>query len=520
MRISKLTVHNYRNLDGAHIEFADNITYIVGESNTGKSNVLDLLDTIFNRYSFKPEDFTDGNKPITASITFTLDDAQIGAFGLHVDPDDGRSVEINMACEDSDSRIEFTYALDGETVPALDIRSANFLRYASVNFDSRTLAFDSQRGVGRLLGKSVTRYREQNGKQILDFFDQSEFDGLIDHLNGQLGKLTLLASIGVQASIDANDSDSVASAISLIDESRNGIRSSGGGVQYTTLVMLSILQGLASLNKNRLKASIVTLDDGRTAIRAILALDEPEIHLHPYMQRRLVKTITHIAEGEDADFNTLVKDIVGADVFQAQIVLVTHSPQILERGSYRNIVRFSTDHHTLSIVNGKDISLNQNALKPLESRFEAMREAFFARAAIIVEGETEISALPGFAETLGKDLDEYGVVLISAEGKESVPGVRQLFDAFQIPYVSIVDRDGTIESTRGNNFVTTLWDFEAEYIESLFIAGKQDLFIKILETTSPNRKRKTRVPVTCYNDAITRLGLEKQLSELLKKTFE
>lgn len=46
MRISKLRIENYRNLDGVAISFDEDVTYIVGENNLGKTNVLDLLNTI------------------------------------------------------------------------------------------------------------------------------------------------------------------------------------------------------------------------------------------------------------------------------------------------------------------------------------------------------------------------------------------------------------------------------------------------------------------------------------------
>lgn len=59
MRIVELKIENYRNLDGVSIKFDEDVNYIVGENNLGKSNVLDLLNTIFNQAMISEEDFAD-----------------------------------------------------------------------------------------------------------------------------------------------------------------------------------------------------------------------------------------------------------------------------------------------------------------------------------------------------------------------------------------------------------------------------------------------------------------------------
>ncbi|MBK8823125.1 MAG: AAA family ATPase [Anaerolineales bacterium] len=37
-------------------------------------------------------------------------------------------------------------------------------------------------------------------------------------------------------------------------------------------------------------------------ISMVLGLDEPEIHLHPYLQRSLIKYVSEILENKDSDF--------------------------------------------------------------------------------------------------------------------------------------------------------------------------------------------------------------------------
>ena len=43
MKVTKLSVKNYKNLDDINIDLDDNCNFIVGENNLGKSNLLDLF---------------------------------------------------------------------------------------------------------------------------------------------------------------------------------------------------------------------------------------------------------------------------------------------------------------------------------------------------------------------------------------------------------------------------------------------------------------------------------------------
>ena len=80
MRISKLKIENYRNLDGVAISFDEDVTYIVGENNLGKTNVLDLLNTIFNQAMISEEDFADTERRSGAVVTLKMDDVSAGRF--------------------------------------------------------------------------------------------------------------------------------------------------------------------------------------------------------------------------------------------------------------------------------------------------------------------------------------------------------------------------------------------------------------------------------------------------------
>lgn len=506
MRILEIECTNYRNLDGLHVRFSDDLNYLVGENNVGKSNVLNLLDTLFNRASFSREDFRDTTLSIEVTLKIGVDEDESGAFGMLVDPDTGNTVTIEAHCPEPNEATEFSHSYTGDTISQSSIRAVNFLKYATVAFDNRTLAFDSNKGVGKLLGSSVTRYREANGKEVSDFFNQEEMTPLLQALDTEIGYVPLLSSFGIQANIDTVGSDALESAISLTDENSVRLQSAGSGLQYVSLAILSILQGLTGLSKRRLENSTFTVN-GKKILRGIIAFDEPEIHLHPYMQRRLVRALARIASSRDEGFNRLLHDLIGIDAFEGQLIFVTHSPEILERGNYSNIIRLGYKNNALACANGTEISLEEKEKKQLEAQFTTIREAFFARAAIIVEGQTDEVALPEFAKKLGILPDDKGILIIRAESKESVPGMRGLLESFHVPCVSIVDRDDTDAASEGNKLVTRRRDFEDEWIDALFASNNQRIFIDLLEEID-DRGRDSYIQKKQLGKAFEKLGYD------------
>ena len=261
-------------------------------------------------------------------------------------------------------------------------------------------------------------------------------------------------------------------------------------MQYLAIASLSIIESIMRLSPKRLQESLCSDGDDERVLHAVLAYDEPEAHLHPYMQRRLSKSLHRICEGEDTKFNALLKEYFGIDSIKAQLIMVTHSPNILARG-YKNIVRFGQGEDSPRVMCGKDINLSDKVEKHLMLNFESIREAFFARSVLAFEGQTESGAIPVFARNLGMDLDDYGVVPIRAGGKKNVEPLCELLNKFEIPNYSIVDRDNDSLETSGDHITTTERDFEAEVIETIFVNRNQSSFITLLEAT--DRQRATSI---------------------------
>ena len=59
MKIKEIYIDNYRNLSGLTIKFDSIMNFVIGNNGVGKSNLMELIDTVFNKNAFKEKDFSD-----------------------------------------------------------------------------------------------------------------------------------------------------------------------------------------------------------------------------------------------------------------------------------------------------------------------------------------------------------------------------------------------------------------------------------------------------------------------------
>lgn len=105
--------------------------------------------------------------------------------------------------------------------------------------------------------------------------------------------------------------------------------------------------------------------------------------------------------------------------------------------------------------------------------FPEIKEAFYSKCAILIEGETEYGCIHAFADKLGISLDDHGICVINARGEESIEPLRQLLSFFAVPSIAIYDGDVKAGHTAtADEFFTTELCFEIEIIKTLYTAGK------------------------------------------------
>lgn len=158
---------------------------------------------------------------------------------------------------------------------------------------------------------------------------------------------------------------------------------------------------------------------------SIFALEEPENHLSPFFLSRVVRQVRSLTvEG------------------RAQAVVTSHSPAVLSRVEPRE-VRYCRCDPTTRTSSIKSIKLPADATeaaKFVRGALLAYPEIYFARFALLVEGDSERIVLPRLAEALDLLIDPAFVAIVPLGGRH-VQHFWRLLSDLEIPHATLLDLD-------------------------------------------------------------------------------
>jgi len=169
----------------------------------------------------------------------------------------------------------------------------------------------------------------------------------------------------------------------------------------------------------------------------LLAIEEPEAHLHPHLQRLIFRNFLHI-RGEMTPEQASKANT---------ILLTTHSPHIISVAPLRSLVvlRKSSDGTSTEAVSTANVELTESVVKDLERYLDVTRgEIVFAKGVLLVEGPAEEFIVPALGKLLGYDFDQLGITVCSVGGTDFEPYVRLLgAGGLRLPFAVITDFDPT-----------------------------------------------------------------------------
>lgn len=239
---------------------------------------------------------------------------------------------------------------------------------------------------------------------------------------------TNLADIQNVVSADGGEVDIAPVARKLRDLSK------GVDVSFTTLGAQSFpltrhgmgTRSLASLLVFRAFASWrhQQATKGGDKVHSILALEEPESHLHPQAQRSL---FGHI------------KEIPG------QRIVSTHSPYFAGQAQLEELRLFikCEGDTTTKKLDLSTLPDPNDRRKLQETVIDSRGDILFARAVILFEGQTEEQALPIWAKKYwGSSIHELGFCFVRVNGTDYFP-FMWLSKALGIPWYVIADGEAT-----------------------------------------------------------------------------
>lgn len=164
----------------------------------------------------------------------------------------------------------------------------------------------------------------------------------------------------------------------------------------------------------------------------LIAIEEPEAHLHPHLQDHLAENIESIQKSSGKAM---------------QLLLTTHSTNIAAKMSLNSSIIIFNDQNGLPsshyVLSGIDESKEKNTIHYLSKYIDATKSRmFFARKLILVEGIAEQLLVPLFFKDDSEEtLEKVGCNIINVSGVAFNHFLKIIQSGFFIKGLVLTDRD-------------------------------------------------------------------------------
>ena len=527
MKLREIIVKNFRCLVDVAIPITDT-TVLVGENNSGKTALLEALrialprsaagrGTPFDEYDYymvKASDSPQTNEGIVIELWFREDspdewsDSLVQALTdiIQTDPVmDLDSIGLRLSskydaiAKEIVTKWEFL-ALDDQPLGGKGASPGNltkFLSYTRLFYLSALRDSDDEFSPrsqfwGRILRdiKISDEQRKTLGEELAKLNDALlKADPRLEQVRASLDKVQKIMALGAgqNTSIQALP----LKPWDLMSKSEVVIRAYESEVDFPLSRYGQGMQSLAVLFLFQAYIDVLLKPMFQLETEAILALEEPEAHLHPQATRALSANLDEVKSQkivsshspyfiQEIPFTQIrmfrrkgpssrvlyVKRFFTAKVPNTPDLLkfctnTNNAPKFeynegtsiltvngkIEEKEYRDLLTLYPGQNEVHaelkrLRNESKLFLSDNDLADLDTYAKRIRgEVLFAHAWLLCEGQSEYLLLRYFAELLGKRLDEAGVTVIDFQNNGSPGAFVGLARAFEIPWIMVCDND-------------------------------------------------------------------------------
>lgn len=439
--IRHVEIENYRSIRGMEFE-PTRLCALVGPNNAGKSNILSALELLLgHRYptegSLNEEDYYLFRQDVMPRIAATIGYDDEGGYPAEVRFEfgpSGQELKLRAWGEGYDGRY-----------PRKEFRERFSLIRLGMDRGARQQQPSSRWTLlGRLLLEINDRFRASPDR-MTEFTDA--MTSLRDDVLGAAEGFPELRAIlreesarQLQRSVADVDVDFALhdpwhfyrTLQLVVTEYDLQVRAENAGMGLQSSLAIALLRAYARVAR---------------ANRAVIAIEEPELYLHPLAARQFYELMRELTD-DNAPGGPL------------QIIYTTHSglmidfenlPEIAlvrrirDAGEWTTSVSQAQWEPMLEALAASGVEgASVDSLKSrLRATFDRSRtEGVFASVVVLVEGASEELSLPIYARALGIDLDALNIAVVSAGGKTTIPTMQRAFEQLGIPTFAIFDADG------------------------------------------------------------------------------
>lgn len=456
MRVTRLRVQNYARVADLDIEVRNHLV-LVGPNDVGKSSLLRCLDFLLGARTAQlyativPEDVRDPDQPLVIEADlegFLPDQEALFPDEITVQVGGRKSLTLRM-----------TASFDAEHTLTVD-------RTAPDGGTGRQLSREQLAGLGwqMLSATGSSRDIRADRKSQLDVIlksldfghEQETFDALAAQFEEALTKSSTLE--GLRA--DLADQLSRALPETVPKDDLAFIPGSSAENDVLSDVRLLISRGgqrrsLSDQSDGTRALFAIALYDMISVGASMVAIDEPEIHLHPTSQRSLARLLQ---QGGNQKF------------------IATHSADIVGAFGPECIVAVRSGGH---VVQPQANFLSSDERMAVRWWVRDKLEPLTAGRVAAVEGISDRIILERCADVTDRNLDRLGCALVETNGAGDMGAIIKLFgaDGFDIPMSLLIDSDATADTAgklgvpETDLHMHSTWvsdpDLEAEYVTSL-----------------------------------------------------
>jgi putative ATP-dependent endonuclease of OLD family len=471
MRIDQIEVRNHSRICDLKLNIRRHAV-IIGANDVGKSSILRLLQLLLGSTTsqlfqqLSSRDLSASTIDLVVEVRFVaFTDAERTLFP--------REISINPGDRGESLRVQLVVGLDPDDEDAVTIRrwfpesghergptreqlEAFGWRYLPATRSSSAVALHGPNSALQTLLKAIDLGTEKT--TLID---------LLNTFNNELGASTRIAEL--RGDVAGHLSRAMPRGFVKDDLSVRTAADLEGGV-LGGVSMFFERDGehipISEQSDGLRQLMSMTLFDLAEGTASVVAIDEPELHLHPSSQR----TVAELFGGA-----------------KNQKILVTHSPYIVQRFDPSEVIAVSPDRVCHQIPEARLTAVEKERANWWSPR---LLEVLTARCAIVVEGASDRIIVERAARLLGIGLDRLGAVVFDLDGAMKFPHVYKLIgrQGFQVPILGLVDEaekmiwHGQIGGSPTDVFGTTLFvsnpNLETEYCTALTGPGTARALVK------------------------------------------